>query len=809
MTKDSLTASSSHLRTHYVVKLETISGKNIADVGGKNASLGEMLQNLSKSDIKVPGGFATTVAAYREFLAYNSLDDKISQKLAMLNINDVKALDHTSAQIRRWINAGEFSPELKKDILSAYSELKNKTVAVRSSATAEDLPDASFAGQQETFLNVKGKPQLLKAICMVYASLFTSRAISYRQRYGFTFQQVGISAGIQPMVRSDKAASGVIFTLDTESGFEKAILITAAYGLGEGIVQGGINPDEFIVYKPALRAGKEAILQRTLGSKAAKVIYTKSNEPRSSIKVTKVDKQDQLRYCISDEDVISLAKQALLIEEHYGRPMDIEWAKDGVTGELIILQARPETVISKEHDRNVLERYFMTDTGKVLTKGHSIGQKIGSGKARVITDRKKMNMINPGEVIVTDMTDPDWEPIMKHAAAIVTNRGGRTCHAAIVARELGIPAVVGCGDATSIIKNGKPVTVSCANGQVGYVYEGELKYKIEQIHVEKMPKLPLNICVNMGNPERAFSTSFLPNQGVGLARLEFIISHMIGVHPNACLEFNKLSKKLMQQVADKSAAYDSPTEFYIEKLREGISMIAAAFDPKQVIFRLSDFKTNEYANLIGGQIYEPHEENPMIGYRGASRYVHEDFREAFAMECEAFKRVRENNGLLNAQIMIPFVRTVDELKNVIALMERHGLKRGDNQLKIYMMCEVPSNAVMPEEFLEHVDGYSIGSNDLTQLVLGLDRDSGIVANLFDERNAAVKKLLQYVISVCNKKGKYIGICGQAPSDYPDFAVWLMEAGIKNISLNPDSIISTWLTLAESHVDVESLAKSPH
>lgn len=786
--------------TQYILNLQDINSSHLDSVGGKNASLGEMLQNLTRAGIKVPTGFATTVSAYRAFLAYNSLDEKIAQKLATLNTDDVKALDQASQQIRRWITAGEFPPELKRQIAAAYGSFKNKTVAVRSSATAEDLPNASFAGQQESFLNVKGVNQVLKSIRMVYASLYTSRAISYRQRHGFSFDQVGISAGVQPMVRSDKGASGVIFTLDTESGFDQVILITAAYGLGEAIVQGGVNPDEFIVHKPALESGKRPILQRTLGSKKAKVIYTKSNEPRASVKLVAVDKRDQERFCLEDEDIELLAKQALMIEKHYGRAMDIEWAKDGVTGEIYILQARPETVKNGSSKENIMKKYTLTGTGKVVVKGQSIGQLIGRGKARVILNHKKMSEIKPGEVIVTDMTDPDWEPVMKHAAAIVTNRGGRTCHAAIVARELGIPAVVGCGDATEKIKNNKPVTVSCADGQVGYVYEGELDFRVDEISVRDMPKLPVNICVNMGNPERAFATSMLPNKGVGLARLEFIISHMIGVHPNACLNFKKLPKKLRDEVAHKTAAYADPVEYYIEKLREGISMIAAAFAPEQVIFRLSDFKSNEYANLMGGTLYEPKEENPMIGFRGASRYVNERFRECFALECAAFKRVREENGLYNAQIMIPFVRTVDECKQVLDLMAQYGLKRGEHHLKVYMMCEIPSNAILAEEFLEHVDGYSIGSNDLTQLVLGLDRDSSIVANLFDERNAAVKKLLQHVITVCNRKGKYIGICGQAPSDYPEFAEWLMQVGIKNISLNPDTIINTWLSLAEKKSD---------
>lgn len=780
----------------YVLNLETINSSDIAKVGGKNASLGELLQNLTRAGLKVPGGFATSVTAYRAFLVYNKLDEKIANRLSGLKVDNVKELDKASKEIRRWITNAEFFPELKNAIRDAYAALDNKTVAVRSSATAEDLPNASFAGQQETFLHIKGIKNVLSAIKMVFASLFTSRAISYRDHHGFDFKKIGISAGIQPMVRSDKGSSGVMFTLDTESGFDKVVLITAAYGLGEAVVQGSVNPDEFIVYKPAIEADKFAILQRKLGSKAAKTIYTKSTDPRDSIKVTATNKADRIRYCINDNDIQSLAKQALLIEKHYGRPMDIEWAKDGVTGELFILQARPETVISREEKNNVIEQYKLSGKGKVLVEGQSIGKQIGTGKARVISDPSKMDSVKPGEVIVTDMTDPDWEPVMKRAGAIVTNRGGRTCHAAIIARELGIPAVVGCIDATSRIKDNKQVTVSCAEGQVGYIYEGTLNFEVNRMAVDKMPDLPLNICVNMGNPDMAFTTQFLPNGGVGLARLEFIISNMIGVHPNACLNFKDLPKRIKDQVAKKSGAYANPVEYYIEKLREGISMIAAAFDPKPVIFRLSDFKSNEYANLIGGELYEPDEENPMIGFRGASRYVDPSFKECFALECEAFKRVRDDMGLENAQIMIPFVRTVDELKDVIATMREYGLERGENGLKFYMMCEIPSNAVLAEEFLEYVDGYSIGSNDLTQLTLGLDRDSSIVARLFDERNLAVKRLLQSVIETCNKHDKYIGICGQAPSDYPEFAEWLMEVGIKNISLNPDTIMQTWLSLAE-------------
>lgn len=788
----------------YILDLKDPLAKQIAHVGGKVASLAEMIQHLTEAGIKVPGGFVVTVAAYHDFLEHNSLDDKIHDRLARLNVNDVRALDQASQSIRRMITQGEFTTALKKQISAAYQALGKKSVAVRSSATAEDLPNASFAGQQETFLNVKGIAFVLDSIKLVYASLFSSRAISYRARQGMDFDKIGIAVGVQPMVRSDQAASGVLFTIDTETGFDNVMLISATYGLGEALVQGQVNPDEYIVYKPALLADKEAILQRKLGSKLTKIIYGKSNAPKNSIKSVSVDKEEQAQYCLTDAEITTLAKQALLIEKHYGHPMDIEWAKDGMNGELIILQARPETVQSRKSKEAVIEHHRLVGAGKKIVTGQSIGQHIGVGKATVILDAKHMNRVKPGEVIVTDMTDPDWEPIMKHAAAIVTNRGGRTCHAAIVARELGIPAIVGCGDATKKIKDKKEITVSCAEGQIGVVYEGKVEFKVERIPVSAMPKLPLNICMNLGNPERAFSARMIPNRGVGLARIEFIISHMIGIHPNACLHYKTLPKKLRDTVLAKSAAYADPVEYYIEKLREGIAMIAAAYAPEPVIFRWSDFKSNEYANLIGGSLYEPQEENPMIGFRGASRYVHENFRDAFALECEAFKRVRLNNGLHNAQIMIPFVRTVDELQNVLALMQENKLQRGEHQLKVYMMCEIPSNVILAEEFLEHVDGYSIGSNDLTQLVLGLDRDSSIVAPLFDERNAAVKKLLQYVITVCNKKGKYIGICGQAPSDYPEFAEWLMEIGIKNISLNPDTVVETWMRLAKASAATGSL-----
>lgn len=780
----------------YILDLKNPQAKQIALVGGKNASLAEMIQHLTEAGIKVPGGFVVTVAAYHDFLEHNFLDEKINHRIAGLNVDDVRALDQASQSIRRSIIQGEFTADLKKQIAAAYHALGKKTVAVRSSATAEDLPNASFAGQQETFLNVKGINFVLEAIKLVYASLFSSRAISYRARQGMAFDKIGIAVGIQPMVRSDQAASGVLFTIDTETGFDQTIIISATYGLGEALVQGQVNPDEFIVFKPALRAGKHAILQRKLGSKLTKVIYGKSNAPKNSIKYVAVDKKEQGQFCLTDEEVTKLAEQALLIEAHYGRPMDVEWAKDGANGELVILQARPETVQSRKSQEGFIERHRLLTAGKRIVQGQSIGQHIGFGKATVILDPKQMNRVKPGEVIVTDMTDPDWEPIMKHAAAIVTNRGGRTCHAAIVARELGIPAIVGCGDATKKIKDKKEITVSCAEGQIGFVYDGKVEFTVEKIPVNHMPKVPVNICMNVGNPERAFSARMIPNHGVGLARLEFIISHMIGIHPNACLHYKTLPKKLRDQVLAKTQAYATPVEYYIERLREGISMIAAAFHPEPVIFRWSDFKSNEYANLLGGELYEPQEENPMIGFRGAARYVHEHFRDAFALECEAFKRVRQSNGLLNAQIMIPFVRTVEELQNVLAVMASNGVQRGDQQLKVYMMCEIPANVILAEEFLEHVDGYSIGSNDLTQLVLGVDRDSSIVAPLFNERNAAVKKLLQYVIAVCNKKHKYIGICGQAPSDYPEFAEWLMEVGIKHISLNPDTVVETWMQLAK-------------
>ncbi|EKD71270.1 MAG: hypothetical protein ACD_46C00222G0003 [uncultured bacterium] len=780
----------------FITSLKDVNSADIETVGGKNASIGEMLQNLSKMGVEIPGGFAITVSAYQAFLKQDGLHQKIEKLLTTINISDVRALGKASSQIKQWIIKTPFSSDLEDQIINAYSEMHHPSVAVRSSATAEDLEYASFAGQQETYLNVKGINNLLEAVKLVYASLYSSRAISYRVHHGFKHEKVGISVGIQPMIRSDKGTSGVMFTLDTESGFDKVILITSAYGLGEGVVQGKINPDEFIVSKPLLEQNKFSILQRKLGDKAAKMIYANSKNPRGSIKLVSVKESDRLRYSISDDDIQSLAKQALLIEKHYGRPMDIEWAKDGLTGKLYILQARPETVKSREKKSNEIYRYTISERGKVLTHGQSVGQHIGHGIARFVSDPKKIRALEPNEILVADMTDPDWEPIMKRAAAIVTNRGGRTCHAAIVARELGIPAVIGCGDATKKIKEGEHITVSCAEGQTGYVYKGLASYQVKKISVDEMPILPVNISLNIGNPDIAFTNQFIPNHGVGLARLEFIISNMIGIHPNACLHVNKLPASIKQEVIKKTAAYANPIEFYIEKLREGISTIAAAFYPKPVIFRFSDFKSNEYAHLIGGDIYEPHEENPMLGFRGASRYKDEKFQECFKLECIAMKRVRDGMGLTNAEVMIPFVRTVNELKEVIQLLDKNGLKSGQNDLKILMMCEIPSNAILADEFLKYVDGFSIGSNDLTQLTLGLDRDSNLVASSFDERNEAIKVLLHQAITACKKAGKYIGICGQGPSDHPDFAEWLMREGIENISLNPDTVIETWLALAK-------------
>lgn len=783
----------------YVVSLDKLGVHDVEHVGGKNASLGEMISNLAGAGVSVPGGFATTAQAYRDFLEQSGLNDRIHAALDALDVDDVNALAKTGAQIRQWVMEAEFPARLDSEIRQAFAALANGNdnlaVAVRSSATAEDLPDASFAGQQETFLNIRGVDNVIRAAKEVFASLFNDRAIAYRVHQGFDHKLVALSAGVQRMVRSETGTAGVMFTLDTESGFRDVVFITGAYGLGETVVQGAVNPDEFYVHKPTLEAGRPAILRRNLGSKAIKMIYGDEAKAGRSVKVVDVDRADRARFALSDAEVTELAKQAMIIEKHYGRPMDIEWAKDGDDGKLYIVQARPETVKSRA-SATVMERYLLKEKGTVLVEGRAIGQRIGAGPVKVINDVSEMDKVQPGDVLVSDMTDPDWEPVMKRASAIVTNRGGRTCHAAIIARELGIPAVVGCGNATQILQDGQGVTVSCAEGDTGFIFEGELGFDVRKNSVDAMPDLPFKIMMNVGNPDRAFDFAQLPNEGVGLACLEFIINRMIGVHPKALLNFAGLPADIKESVEKRIAGYPDPVGFYVEKLVEGISTLAAAFWPKKVIVRLSDFKSNEYANLIGGKLYEPEEENPMLGFRGASRYISESFRDCFELECRALKKVRNEMGLTNVEIMVPFVRTLGEASQVVELLAGNGLKRGENGLKVIMMCELPSNALLADEFLEFFDGFSIGSNDLTQLTLGLDRDSGIVAHLFDERNPAVKKLLANAIAACNKAGKYIGICGQGPSDHPDLARWLMEQGIESVSLNPDSVLDTWFFLAE-------------
>ena len=783
----------------YVVSLDKLGVHDVEHVGGKNASLGEMISNLAGAGVSVPGGFATTAQAYRDFLELSGLNAQIHAALDALDVDDVNALAKTGSQIRQWIMDAEFPEKLNEEIRTAFATLSagnpDMAVAVRSSATAEDLPDASFAGQQETFLNIRGVENVIRAAKEVFASLFNDRAISYRVHQGFDHKLVALSAGVQRMVRSETGTAGVMFTLDTESGFRDVVFITGAYGLGETVVQGAVNPDEFYVHKHTLEAGRPAILRRNLGSKAIKMIYGDEAKAGRSVKTVDVDKAERARFCLSDAEVSELAKQAMIIEKHYKCPMDIEWAKDGDDGKLYIVQARPETVKSRT-SANVMERYLLKETGTVLVEGRAIGQRIGAGKVRIIKDVSEMDKVQPGDVLVSDMTDPDWEPVMKRASAIVTNRGGRTCHAAIIARELGIPAVVGCGNATQLLKDGQGVTVSCAEGDTGFIFEGELGFDIKQNSIDAMPDLPFKIMMNVGNPDRAFDFAQLPNAGVGLARLEFIINRMIGVHPKALLNYDGLPLDIKESVDKRIAGYNDPVGFYVEKLVEGISTLAAAFYPKKVIVRLSDFKSNEYANLIGGKLYEPEEENPMLGFRGASRYISEAFRDCFELECRALKRVRNEMGLTNVEIMVPFVRTLGEASQVVDLLAENGLSRGENGLRVIMMCELPSNAILAEEFLEFFDGFSIGSNDLTQLTLGLDRDSGIIAHLFDERNPAVKKLLSNAIQACNKAGKYIGICGQGPSDHPDLAKWLMEQGIESVSLNPDSVLETWFFLAE-------------
>lgn len=786
----------------HTIDLAQLGMSDLEQVGGKNASLGEMISHLSSLGVSVPGGFATTADSFRDFLSRDGLDKKIYAKLSSLDTDDVRMLAVVGQEIRALVLDTPFSAEFEDAVRKAYEALAQRighsdfSVAVRSSATAEDLPDASFAGQQETYLNVKGVDAVLLAMKKVFASLFNDRAIAYRVHHQFAHHDVALSVGVQQMVRSDLAVSGVMFTMDTESGFNEVVFITSSYGLGEMVVQGAVNPDEFYVHKPGLRANKPAVIRKNLGSKALKMIYNEDPNAIDRVHTVAVEPSLRLLFSLDANEVEELARQALIIEQHYGRPMDIEWAKDGTNGKLYILQARPETVRSRDNHQ-VLERYVLAKQGVVLTEGRSIGQRIGQGVARVIKHLDEMHKIQPGDVLVSDMTDPDWEPVMKKASAIITNRGGRTCHAAIIARELGIPAVVGCGDATKAIADGDEVTVSCAEGDTGFVYQGLLPFERVCLDVETMPQLPLKVMLNVGNPERAFSFQSVPNDGVGLARLEFLISNTIGIHPNALLDYDHLQDAdLKQYITEKTAAYASPVEYYIERLKEGIATIAAAFYPKPVIVRLSDFKSNEYANLVGGTLYEPQEENPMLGFRGASRYVAPSFAECFALECKAVRRVREEMGLTNVEIMIPFVRTVAEAAQVIDVLKTHGLERGKEGLRIIMMCELPSNALLAEDFLEYFDGFSIGSNDLTQLTLGLDRDSGLVAAQFDERNEAVKVLLHLAISACKKAGKYIGICGQGPSDHQDFAQWLMKEGIDSVSLNPDSVLETCLFLAK-------------
>ena len=785
----------------YVLDLANVRMSDVGIVGGKSASLGELIGNLSAAGVRVPGGFATTAQAYRDFLAEGGLDNRIAAKLETLNVDDVNALAAAGKEIRGWIVAQPFSAKLRETIAAAYDTLTREagaeaTFAVRSSATAEDLPDASFAGQQETFLNVRGLDNLLDAIKQVFASLYNDRAISYRVHKGYTHAEVALSAAVQRMVRSDCGAAGVMFTIDTESGFDQVVFITSAYGLGETVVQGQVNPDEFYVYKRALAQGRPAILRRGLGSKALRMVYDTAHSAGKSVKTEAVADADRKKFSLSDAEVEQLARYAVIIEQHYKRPMDIEWGRDGIDGRLYILQARPETVKAGEQV-DTLRRYRLKERSEVLATGRAIGQRVGSGPVRLVSSAAEMDRVREGDVLVTDMTDPDWEPVMKRASAIVTNRGGRTCHAAIIARELGVPAVVGCGDATRVLKDGKEVTVSCAEGDTGFVYRGKLDVEVIDLSLEAMPKSPVKITMNVGNPELAFEFRRLPNEGVGLARLEFIIARMIGVHPKAVLAYPDLPADLKTAVEEHSAGYKDPVSFYVEKLVEGVATLGAAFWPKPVIVRLSDFKSNEYSSLTGGSKYEPHEENPMLGFRGASRYIADSFRKSFELECRAMKKVRDEMGLTNVELMVPFVRTVSEARQVLELLAANGLKRGDNGLRVVMMCEIPSNAVLADQFLEHFDGFSIGSNDMTQMTLALDRDSGIVAEGFDERDPAVKYMLHLAIQACRKAGKYVGICGQGPSDHPDLALWLVEEGIESLSLNPDTVVETWLYLARS------------
>jgi pyruvate,water dikinase len=784
--------------TEYVVPLENLCMEDVGRVGGKNASLGEMLQNLAPLGVSVPSGFATTSDAYREFLSHDGLQDKINAALDELDVDDVNELMRVGQQIRDWIMTIPYPQAMEQAIDEAYAKLEAEygsetSYAVRSSATAEDLPDASFAGQQETYLNVSGLDNIKTQIREVFASLFNDRAIAYRDHQGFEHSEVALSAGVQKMVRSDIACAGVAFSLDTESGFRDVVFVTGSYGLGEMVVQGAVNPDEFYVHKQTLAEGRPSVLRRTLGSKAIQMVY--SGDAKSPVKTIDVDPEPRLLFCLSDEEVESLSKMVVTIEEHYKRPMDVEWAKDGNDGRIYIVQARPETVQSQTK-KNVREQYILNEEGSILAEGRAIGSKIGKGTTRTLNSLDQMDQFQEGDVLLTDMTDPDWEPIMKKASAIITNRGGRTCHAAIIARELGIPAVVGCGDATEKVAEGIDVTVSCAQGDAGYIYEGLLDFEHKVEELDSMPEIPTKIMMNVGNPDRAFSFAQLPHKGVGLARLEFIINNMIGIHPKALMNADEMEGDVKQAIVERTTAYGDPVEFYIKRIVEGVSTIAAAYYPEKVIVRMSDFKSNEYANLIGGPLFEPEEENPMIGFRGASRYASEDFAECFKLEIEAMKRVRDEMGLTNVELMIPFVRTLDEAASVVELLKENGLERGKNGLRLIMMCELPSNAVLADEFLEYFDGFSIGSNDMTQLTLGLDRDSALVAGSFDERNPAVLKMLDMAITACNKANKYVGICGQGPSDHPDLAEWLLARGISSISLNPDTVVSTWQRLAE-------------
>ena len=782
-----------------VVWLKDVGMSDVEKVGGKNASLGEMISGLDSQGVRVPGGFATTAEAFESFLEYSDLKNKINKLLSDLDVTNIQELTKTGLLIRQWVEEAPFPDELYQSIVDSYEKLSNElgsdvTFAVRSSATAEDLPEASFAGQQETYLNVSGIEDILTAVRKVYASLYNDRAISYRVHQGFEHEMVSLSAGIQQMVRSDIGSSGVMFTLDTESGFDEVVFITSAYGLGETVVQGSVNPDEFYVHKPALKSGRPAILSRSLGSKLIKMVYAEDNS-RSPVATTEVDYKDRLKFSLSDSQIEELAQYAMKIESHYGRAMDIEWALDGVDGKLYIVQARPETVKSRQSTQNI-ERYQLLETSKILVEGRAIGQKIGTGKTKIINDLSEMDSVNQGDILVTDMTDPDWEPVMKRASAIITNRGGRTCHAAIIARELGVPAIVGTGNATELLQNNSEVTASCAEGDTGKVYQGKLDFEHTFSEVGNLPEIPVKIMMNVGNPSRAFDFASIPNSGVGLARLEFIINNTIGIHPKALLQFESIPSEFKDEIVKRTSCYKSPVDFYVQKLTEGISTIAASFAESPVIIRMSDFKSNEYSNLFAGELYEPNEENPMIGYRGASRYISSDFRECFDLECQAIKNVRNEMGFRNVEIMIPFVRTTTEASKVIDLLKENGLERGKDGLRIIMMCELPSNAVIAEEFLEYFDGFSIGSNDLTQLTLGMDRDSALIADGFDERNAAVKSMITMAIDACHNKGKYIGICGQGPSDHMDFAEWLLEKEITSISLNPDTVVETWNKLGQ-------------